>query len=75
MTTANHNRDMQFSLRTLLAIITVACMILAIPGGYVLLETGTAWMLLGAAIVWVLMIFRSPLDRFLSGAKPKEEGP
>ncbi len=68
--TANESKNhLQFSLWTLMAIMTVACVILAIPGGYVLLAVGTVWMLIGATIVWGLMRFQAPIYRFLSGAK------
>jgi len=55
-------------MRTLMIFITVACVVLAFPGGYVLLVVGTIWMLLGTVIVWVLLIFRATIYRFLSGA-------
>ncbi len=74
MTATKSKNNLQFSMRTLMAIITVACVVFALPGGYVLLVVGTVWMLIGAALVRVLMIFRTPIDRFLSGAKLEEKG-
>ncbi len=74
MTAAKSKNYLQFSMRTLMAIMTVACVVLALPGGYVLLAVGIVWMLIGAAIVWVLMTFRAPIYRFLSGVKLVEKG-
>ncbi len=74
MTSDTPNNGLQFSLRAMMAIITVACLILAFPGGYVLLAAGTIWMLIGATIIWVLMIFRAPIYRLLSGVNPDENG-
>jgi len=73
LTVAKSKHDLQFSLRTLMVIITAACVILAFPAGYVLLSIGVVWMLLGTAIVRVLLIFRAPIYRFLSGVKMEEK--
>ena len=74
MTSTKSKNGLQFSMRALMAIVTVACVVLALPGGYVLLAVGTVWMLIGAAITWVLTIFRAPIYRFLSGVKPDGKG-
>ncbi len=74
MTTADSSNGLQFSMKTLLGIITLACVVLAIPGGYVLLVVGTVWMLIGAALVRVLIIFRVQIYRFLSGLKIADKG-
>jgi len=55
-----------------MVIITIACVVFALPGGYVLFVVGTVWMLMQAAIIWVLMIFRRPIYGFLSGVKLEE---
>lgn len=65
---------LQFSMNALLGIVTLICVVLAIPGGYVLLVVGIVWMLIGAALVMVLMIFRVQIYRFLSGLKNADEG-
>ena len=74
MTAAKSSNGLQFSMKALLGIITLACIVLAIPGGYVLLVVGTVWLLVGAALVRVLMISNVPIYRFLSGLKIEENG-
>ncbi len=74
MTAAKFKIYPQFSMRTLMVFITVACVFFALPGGYVVLVVGTVWMLIGAAIVPALMKFRAPIYRFLSGVKLEERG-
>jgi len=66
---ANSKHDRQFSLWTLMKVVTVFCVVLAFPQGYVLLVIGTAWMLLGWAILWFLIAFQTPIYRLLSGVK------
>ena len=66
------NSELQFSVRGLLILVTVACVVLAFPGGYVLVVIAAVWMLVGAAIAWVLMKFRRPLYRLLSGVRVDE---
>jgi len=61
-------------MRALMVIVTITCVVLALPEGYVLLAVVTAWMLVGAAIIIVLMIFQAPIYRFLSGGKLKDKG-
>ena len=62
------NNDLQFSMKTLLGVVTLACIVLAIPGGYVLLIVGTVWLLIGTSITKVMLIFRVQIYRFLSGS-------
>jgi hypothetical protein len=59
---------LQFSLWELMVIITIACLVLALPAGYVLLAVGLAWLLLAAAITGLLWLLRAPINRFLAGA-------
>ena len=74
MTATKSKNGLRFSMRALMVIVTVACVVFALPGGYVLLALGTVWMLVGAAILWVLMILRAPIYRFLSGVKLNGKG-
>lgn len=74
MTPTKPKNGLQFSLRALMVIVTIACIVLAFPEGYVLLAAVTAWMLVGAAIIIVLMIFQAPIYRLLSGLKRKDKG-
>ena len=61
--------ELRFSMRTLLVVVTVACLVFALPGGYVLIIFGTAWALIGAAILGVLLKFRGPIYRLLAGKR------
>lgn len=69
MAAASSRNRLQFSMKALLAIFTLTCVILAIPGGFVLLIVGTLWWLIGAALVTVLMFFKAKIYRFLSGLR------
>jgi glycerol-3-phosphate acyltransferase PlsY len=73
MTEAKPEYKLQFSLRALLTVTTVTCIVLALPSGYLLLAVGVIWMMLGVAISMVLLRFRAPIYRILSGAKLKEK--
>ncbi len=73
MPPAKSKNSLQFSMRTLMAMITVVCVVLALPAGYVLLAVVTVWMLIGAAMIWVLMVFRAPISHFLSGVKVNQK--
>ena len=72
MTAAMSNNGLRFSMKALLGIIALACVVLAIPGGYVLLVVGTVWLLIGAALAKVMMIFKTPIFRALSGLESQE---
>ena len=74
MTAANSSNRPQFSMKALLGITTLACIVLAFPKGYVLLAVGTVWLLVGAALVGVLMIFKATIYRFLSGVNIGNDG-
>lgn len=67
MASANHERGFHFSMKSLLIALTIACLVLAIPGGYVLLLAGGAWFLLATAITLVLIRYRAGISRLLSG--------
>jgi hypothetical protein len=72
MTAVKTKTGLQFSLRTLMVIITVACVVLALPRGYVLLAVGVVWALVAAAVTWVLMLCRRPIYHVVSGVKLDE---
>ena len=64
----------QFTLWTLLGLVTIVCVILAMPQGYVLLATLGFWILLGAVILSLLVLFQAPLFFLLSGTKKRKNG-
>ena len=56
-----------------MAIVTIVCVVMALPEGFVLLGTIAAWILLGAIIVGLLMFIQAPLYCLLSGVKQKKK--
>ena len=65
-------KNRQFRLSTPMTIVTVTCVVLALPAGYVLLGTIIAWALLGALIMIMLILFQAPLFYLLSVVKQKK---
>ena len=65
----------QFSLWSLMALVTVVCMVFALPEGEVLLVAFTVWVSLGALILSVLLLFQAPIYRLLSGTKQVDHPP
>ena len=63
------NSELRFSMRTLLVVMTVACLVFALPGGYMLIIFGTAWALVGAAILGLLLKYHVPIYRLLAGKR------
>jgi len=68
-TAAKPNQNRQFSLRSLMILVTIVCITLAFPSGHLLLGVITLWLILGSGIVLILFSIRHPLYRFLSGLK------
>ena len=73
MATQRNDVEFRFSMRALLIALTVACVILAFPSGYLLLLVGMGWFLLQAGIIWFLVKFRTPIYRVLQGNKKFKE--
>jgi hypothetical protein len=57
----------QFSLRSLMIGVTIACVVLAMPQGWLLLTVGMAWTLLAGLIAWPLVAFYGPIYRWIAG--------
>jgi hypothetical protein len=65
--TRKHSR--QFSLRSLMILVTIFCVVLAFPAGHILLGFVLVWLIVGAVILSILTSLRRPLYRILSGEK------
>jgi len=66
-----HNR--QFSLRELMIVMTIICLFLALPGGYILVGLILIWATLQAAILGLLTAIQKPLYRVFSGEKVSDK--
>lgn len=69
----NAKRDSQFSLKALLAGMTAACVVAALPGGVVLLGILAAWIALTAAVFAILLAFRARIYRLLAGPSDRDD--
>jgi hypothetical protein len=54
-------RRYQYSIWALLVLTTAICVLLAVPGGYLLLVTLGLWILIGAGIMVVLLVLQAPV--------------
>lgn len=73
MTSARPHGRIRFSMKSLMIIFTVACLVLAIPKGYVLLITVFAQTIVVVATAKLLLVYNKPICRLLSG-KSKSDG-
>jgi len=67
--TAKPKHSRQFSLRELMIVMTIICLFLALPGGFILVGLILTWATLQAAILWLLSDIQKPLYRILSGER------
>ena len=65
-------QGMQFSLKSLLVLTTITCVVAAIPKGYMLLILFFAWLTAIAVIPAILFRFRNPIYRLLAGCEAAE---
>ena len=63
----------KFSLRSLMILVTVVCVVLAFPAGHILLGLISIWLTIGVAILAVLSVLQYPLYRILSGVKESDK--
>ena len=74
MSVEKPNGGLQFSLKSMLLFTTLICLILTLPRGFILLAVGIVWILFLAGIAKVLILFKVPIYRLLSGLKVGDEG-
>ncbi len=67
MTDASADDCVRFSMKSLMLLITIMCVVLALPGGYVLLAVACIWLVLVAAVASLLIVFSKTINRWLAG--------
>lgn len=64
--TEGHSR--QFSMRAMMITVTLFCVVLAVPQGWVLIVAIFGWAALTALVAWPMVVFYRPIYQFIASA-------